>query len=346
MQFKKSDLSEVLNKLSPGIDKDGLIEGCENLIFSEDLIVSYNDQICSVVAFKTGIKASVPAIQLIQAIKFCSEEIDLSLKKDVLHVKSGDLHYKFASKKETAAFEYVEAVMGILEKAQDNFKELPGNFFAGIWDTVFSSSTKTNIMNDTSDCIKIGACIESTDKMRMSVFDLDSPISPAILIKSKSAKELQKFEELSHYYIGENWVVFSNDLDSFFCIRIQQGLFPDLKAKVLDNIKVDDSKAIPIDEKLKNKIMVVSPISDYAGFIKMETAGEKITISSEASIGSSKSELDIPGASFQALEKLLNPKFLKEAMDHGKELFLTDQAAVIRKQNFIHLFMYIVMTGE
>jgi hypothetical protein len=239
--MKREELLSAIKAVMLGVERSGTA-GTDFLLFDDDWIRSYKDEISISYPLVTGITTAVRAEELFKILSktYADEEVVLSLEKDgKLHVKIGKTTIKMNPLQKEQITHSLERAWGVQTDDLEWFF-LPGGFQDGMELCVFSAGV-TPALEVLAGVHFSGNRVISTDNYRVSVFNMDGEIAAKFTIPTKMVEGLiklnTKFETMS---ISRAWVHFANREGAIFSSRIMSGEYPiDRVMGIFEQMKFD-----------------------------------------------------------------------------------------------------------
>jgi hypothetical protein len=168
MTINVKDLKRVLEIVSAGVSTKPIIEQSGCIVFLNDRIVSYNDEVAVQVPYNTGITAAVPAEPLIALVNRCSQPtVDLELSEGRLWFKTKRYSPRIVVQEEvTLPFDQKFKPPEKFIKLQDSDEFCRAMAFCEITistDTQFMEFCGVHVASDAK-----GSFVESTDRYRVT----------------------------------------------------------------------------------------------------------------------------------------------------------------------------------
>ncbi len=327
MKIQKQDLVQKLEKVKPGLSPNDLIEGANSFLFTGKEIITFNDEICNRVEYKSEFKGTVLADPFFKIInKMKTDLIDITEQAGELLIKSKKTKVGIILNKE-GALPIDE--LGEFPKDKD-FKQLPDNFIQGLSLSSFCASTdqSTPILN----CVFVKDNeIQSTDSFRVFSFDLNSKSSksskdkmPPFLIPVNNISTLEKYN-IKYYSLRPAWIHFKTkeeenisirtyppdefpDINAIFDVKGERYIFPDKIQEILDKAIIFCDKDFDIDNH-----------------VTVQIKGKKLTVSSKSDYGWFKESTIIKDAG-NNIQFDTNPTFFKQILKKGTECIISKES--------------------
>jgi len=218
--MKTKELKKALEMVKPGLANQDMIEQTTSFAFTNDKVITYNDEISISYPLKSEIEGVVEASQLSAFLgKIKNEEIEIETSEKELIIKVGKAKAGFVLTKE---IKLPFAEIGKVQK----WKEIPKDFVQILKKVVGTCSA--DMLQPSINCVHINQSgfIEATNNftiLRYKVLDIKFA---TILIPASSVQAVIRFnpEKIS---VGEGWVHFINSDKAVLSCRIMEEVFPD-----------------------------------------------------------------------------------------------------------------------
>lgn len=327
MKINRQELIDILKAVKPGLANKEIIEQSTNLIFQNNKLVTYNDEIMVSHPIKLEVEGAVEASQLYTLLnKSKDEEINLSIEKESLLIRGKKFKAGLRITPEiTLPFKNV-----LIPR---HWNKLPEGFIDALKFCSFSAST--DMSKPVLACLHLHDYdIESCDNQRLTRYGMNNYTAPkSLLIPARAVSELINYPVIEYAYNG-NWahfrtknkVVFSSrvlndeypDLSKFIRMRGSKIIFPDLiesleRAEIFTNTEITKERIIELI--LENNSLLVKSEGDkgwYEEKYRMRYSGEKVQFK-------------------------INAQFLKEILVHLKEASISGDRLKFVGDNFVHI---------
>jgi len=335
MKIKRDELIDVLQKVRPGLAETERVEQATHFVFSDDEIITYNDQICVIYPFNSGLACSVPAAELYKVLmSVTADEIEIVLKDDKLKINAGKTKAAIVTQEGEVIFGYIETLG--LNKIK-SYRKLPEDFIEGMKMCHFSASRDMTDIRLTGLFVDDDAII-STDDLRISryIFANEKGLGVTFNIPAMAVEELIKFPVVK-FATNDLWAFFVTGDGIIFGARLLIKDFPDVEGYFkFSGIKVtlpeDFAKSVEIasimttGEVARDELIEVQVTRDV---IRCKGKGKRGWIENEMEMND---KLVSPDFSF-----LINPYFLLMILKHTREMIYGDNRAMFKAPNFNHI---------
>ena len=337
--MKTKVLLDAINRVLPGTNTKGMVDGTDMLVIINGEFTAYNDRISvSVFVDDPGldIECAVNAKDFKNVIKGIKEEdIDLSMADGILSIVSEKTEAEIPV---TLEIDNILDMIKQLDTADLQFKDLPDDFNVGL------SLTRFNVSEDYSDqnnlfCLYLkDGLIYSADNFRLSRYDMAGTTGITCLIPRNNLGELYAFGAVG-IALNKGWVHFLNDDDAIFSCRIVEGDYP-----VNENMFLtDEAKTIKLPNELQDTLEDVTSLYDEVmnshKSIKVHIDNDKLYCEIEREKIWLKKQLDLPEKDNPKVSFTLSSVFLGEILTFTKDLQITATQAIFQTEVFKHIIL-------
>lgn len=225
MILNTKDFYDTLKQLEPAIASKEIIDGATDIIFYDNKIFTFNDQILCLVPFDHNLNIAIPAIvddgskrtnsdgfvKFISKLK--SKEIELTQNENQINVRAGNIDVDLNIRNDVE-------VMNIVEKLDipEKFKSLPSDFLEGI------KKCQKNLLNiseniDSQNYIVINQNeILTANRKCIGYYKMDSFIDEILMILPEVCKKMSNYN-IVFYATNNAWVFFKDEADFIFAYR-------------------------------------------------------------------------------------------------------------------------------
>lgn len=336
MKINKCKLQEVIQKVKPGISKKKIMEQAGHLIFSNNEIATFNDQICIMHPFECEYSFSVEESEFTKILDGMTEsEFELSYIDDCIKVKSKSTKASLSTLiGEEAKIEHLVESLKKESEETNFFKPLPKEFINGVYLCAFSANK--DIATGVRACVAIkGDTIASTDNIRVSMYVMDASVEEFLLLPAKAALELIKYAVIE-YGVTENWAYFRTEDGMIFCCKTMKGDYP---LALIESVIEDVESKMVFPDELKEMVNSIASLAegdlDINKMIKVSVGKGLIVVKAEKERGWIEKTMDFEykGDSFSFS---INPIFFAQILHHATGFVLLDQKAQFASENFYH----------
>jgi DNA polymerase III sliding clamp (beta) subunit (PCNA family) len=348
----REELIKALQMVIPATSKgDSLLSGTDVLVFSEDVIQTYNAHLSISYPIDIGVEGAVKAAELTKIISKMTGE-NITIKKDEKMTFSSDETELEMALVETSVRDLAAALdLESLEwyslpkpAGEDEEDEVEPEFLQGLRLCLFSVSknpshgTLTGVHVEETDII-------STDNFRASFFQMENPM-PAFTIPGGSAAELLKIPDLESFSVSNSWVHFQNSEGVIFSAKTFVTEYPSEAVKGLfPQTFPEDHFSIPkgLDKSLERTSLLSYSSDTGQSYVTLYREGEYLVCKGEKEYGSIKDKIQAAPKEWpEGIEISINPQFLKDIMSRSRKFHITDNKLVVFGEgNFYHLMASI-----
>jgi hypothetical protein len=208
MEINRNILIGLVKNLRPGIADKEIIEQSTHIIFNQDCICSYNDEIFVSIPLDCKFSGTVDADLLLRIVSKFEEEqikVEVNPNKNKLDIYGDINSASIALVIDSTIFAHIAEVRKDYEKA--DWKTLPKDFQAALEMCSFSASKDRT--QGALCCLRIeGEDILSTDKFRIGWYVMESSINKKFLLEADHALQLSRYSILTEFWTGKSWAHF------------------------------------------------------------------------------------------------------------------------------------------
>lgn len=349
-ECRLEDLKQALDLIRPAVADKSIVEGMTHFIFGQDQdqwVAGYDDEMCALVILDDvrDLDLSVEAGRFYKLLSAGGDACSLVVEKDQLKVTSGQRE---------AGLNYMEPgevrkmVDGVLDDAEGDVYPMPKGFVEALALCSFYASKDMTLSDITGVRVK-GTTMLSTDKLRISRFDLEDDVEESelnFMVPATSAIKLLRYQDwLTHFQVTQKWLhMESKDGAVAVSIRLMSGDFPD---QIMDYFpkKKEQGFELPkeIVDALDASMLFLEDkfLSDKE--IKMSLQDGELTVSVQnQSAGWFTERVGVEGAKGE-FDIVTNPVFMKEILRHALEIipYPDKDMVMFRSGNFQHLISLV-----
>lgn len=334
MKIKRTDFLGALSEVRPGLSEKGVIEQTDHFILDGDYIRTYNDEIAISFPFQTGFCLAVKADEFFKLIsKINLEEFELNVKDGSLCISAGK----------------TEAVIVVVQEPKCpvvirscRWYALPKNFSEAVKFCSLSSGhdigSGLGVLNNL--WIK-DQYIISSDRFRVSKYEMDSKVTTEFLLPVSAAQGLAKYEPVS-YAVEDVWIHFKNQVGTVFSSRVVEGQYPEAVWELFTS----KGDVVPVPEGLSKSIDRAEIFSqevvggDDLIRLRVDSKIGKLFCRGEGSLGWIEEEFKIDYKKKDFEIKVL-PEHLIEILMYVKEMRVSEDKLYFSGPNFEHVISLI-----
>lgn len=335
--MNRENFLAAIKAINPGIATNSIVEQSDLVIFDENRLVSYNDEIAISYPFGIGYSGGVDANDLYKLLqKLPSNDIELFETEDEevtqFMIKSGTT---------TAGF-YVAKDIMIPDLGIDEIKtwhELPKMFLTGI--DLCMATASSDVTRGALVCVYIEKdIILSCDNYRATKFVMSEHLPDNIELKiSKQAIKGLVECEVKSFAITESWMHFQNEGGTIFSVRTTSSEYPN----VLGLFDVEGRK-ITLPEELKESLgraeVLATEDQSKNKIVEIIIADGKITCQSQGKTGWSKDVIDIVFKDTLPPVQI-TPSLLSYILDKTQEVIIGDKSFLFEAKGFSYVVSLI-----
>ena len=327
MTSHKHDRKELLSLLEaakPGLADKELVQQTTSFIFSNEKLITFNDEISVVTdsPFGSDVEGAVPAKECMEMLaRFNDKKVTVYSNESELRIEGKNKKIGIRLQQEIQA-----PITEVLEfENQDvEWGALPNNFNEIIDFVRFSVSTNTN--KPLFNCVHFDKdIVESCDNYRMTRYFLEMPhFEEGFLIHYQNVRALLNYPRLEYYCLDDNWAHFLDENGLRISCRYRDDSFPDVSA-----LMFEDGVPLTFPEGFRealsrSKVMVDTSHIDYEK-VDVTLDGNQIILESKNDSGWFKETLEHDHLPDIDITFTINPRFLDQVVKKmGRAYFRED----------------------
>jgi DNA polymerase III sliding clamp (beta) subunit (PCNA family) len=219
---KTQELKGVLEGAKPGLSSKESTAQAACFLLQEDGIHAYNDEIYTYHPIEIGVTGAVKAEELLTVINRAKDdEIQLSVGKGELELKGKRWKAGVVMEKEIR--------LPLPKIPKKGWNEVPQGFLKAL--RFCARSVETGSGMPVLSCIHFDKDrAESTDRFRISQFtfsDLSEDL-PSLLLHSRSAREVLRFQAPKEYTTPKGWLHLRSKSGAILSCRTNEGEYPEV----------------------------------------------------------------------------------------------------------------------
>jgi len=336
--MKRTDLLKALKTVMPGVDTKGVsLDGADTFVFSEDWIITYNNNVSVSLPFPVGGNFAVKADKFYTAIsKMGGEDIEFKVSESDVTLVCGVTTL-------TAPIIVGDTIKNIVDSvdlSSIEWKTIPDDFLSSVKSCLFSVAS-----NPTYESLQ-GICIEeknvfSSDNFRVTGVTMKEPM-PGFLMPSMGAKELLKLGEFKEYSISDSWAHFAGKDEVVFSVRLWNNDFPIEQIKGLFPSK-DLGNRYKFPDGLSQSLDRASTFSyeedgGSGGNISLSRVKDNLIVKGEKGGFKIEDKIKIDKKTFpDKFEVMLPYESLKDILNRTKEFYCCENFLYFEVSNFKHI---------
>jgi len=337
MKISKENLSNIIQKVMPAVEKKGIVEEMSHLAFDGAYVLTYNDKIAISYPLPEDfqLQCSVVATDFLSAVKAIrTKDVELEQLEDGLVVRGGKtvtLLPFFDEKKIAELHDSLD-----IPSIEDKFIDLPENFIDAIRTCKFSASDNVDHPKGMYAVAMLGDCVFATNGYQATLYPVVGVGTG--FIKKPFVDAIVNFAPVAAVFT-KSWLFFMNNDNAILSCRSL--LLADKFPKDLEKVFFDFEKGFKFKEVIDDELT------------SLETFGEGddksdktiiVTISKGKAILTGKSvrgemtvECEIEGYEGEEVQFSINPNYLKECIKMGGEMAADSRMICMKTLTFKHL---------
>ncbi len=225
--MKRSELLQAVKSTIIGIDKSGSPTGMDFIIFDENWVRGFNDELSISYPIITGIKGAVKAYELLKVLeKMEGENLRVSKEEDgKLLIKNAKTTLKMTQMEEDQLIQLQKQIIS-LNTDKIEWKPLPGGFMSGLKICLFAAGVAPELGVLAGVSFSDNRIL-STDNQRITIFTMEGDISEPFILPTAVVNGLRQFsEEFSGIDVTEAWIHFKGIDGGVVSVRKLLGEYP------------------------------------------------------------------------------------------------------------------------
>ena len=333
--MNREELLKAIERVKPGIAKNLTVEQSDFILFDEEYLASYNDEISISLPFTTGLRGGVKEAEFYKLLqKMAGKKFEMNLEGDQLQIKCG---------RTKAGFNFIREIQLPdlqLDGLDDSWQKLPEDFLEAL--SFCSFSAATDVSKGILTCLRVeGDTMLSCDDLRLTRYRMKEKIDSILNIPCSAATELIKYgpDEFAADIDGA-WIHFRNREDLIFSTRTVVGEYPevdeffDVKGSELNLPKT-------LKDMLERSEIMTGSDSTDGDDVRITIADNWVKCRGEGSAGwvEEKAKVDYSG------EKILfyvDPQFLTQIFDRTQAVVVSANKLLFTGDNFEHVIATVI----
>lgn len=329
--MKAADLKRSLELVRPGLARKELLEQSMSIIFRENHIFTFNDEVAVVAPLETGITGAVPSDPLYAFLGKLGEGAEIK-------VEAQENEFRFSSGRNRAGIRRDEDIKLPLDEEipePEEWTALPDKFLEALRRILFSCAGGGH--RPILTCVHITeAWMESCDGYRMTraQSQWNSDDNTSICIVGKNLGKLPQYSP-THFGSSSNWIQFKNKDGVRYAVRIVEGEYPDL-----NKFTEVEGEEIEFPTEMENALDWASIIVDSSvkstQKIDVSIGKGQCTVKGEGPEGWAEQSVRMKYSGkpiiFQA-----HPQMLKEMVKLARKITIGDKSVKIEAEDFVHI---------
>lgn len=356
--MKKVDLLKGIKAVLMGIDKSSAV-GSDFILFDENWVRSYKEDISVSFPLETGIRTAVRAEELYKVLsKMEAEEIDIKMTEEgKLQVKGGKTTLKMNPLQKEQITSSLERAWAVQTDGLEWFY-LPKDFQVGMELCSFSAGTGP-ALGPLAGVHFFENKVVSTDNYRVSVYTMLEAVSSSFTLPTKTVEGLLKIEEnFEIMALSKAWAHFSNDGGAIYSSRVLAGDYPSKKIiglfeamkfdMISDPLEFPKGLEAPLE---RAKILAGASGDGWESLSKVSLSYSKGTL--EIRAGKEAGEI-VDGVDWkkdhfdEGLEIRVQPDFFKKILGITRQFRLspTKKSLLFSSEKFNHIMVASLGSGK
>jgi len=329
MKITTNKFLEKLVTLKPALYTKGIIDQADHFLFTETEIISYNDRFSIRTPFQSSEKFSVPGQEFLNLIvNLKTDTFDLSVEENQVLVSAGNTRSGINIYR-GGLFDIVEDMF----TGKETWKKLSSDFNEAVFLCMFSISK--DVSRGWMSCLVVDkGKVLSSDDLRISQYNLKTPLDSTFLIPLSSTVELSKLPVIE-FSLNPSWIHF----------RTKDGVVFSSRLVLVDVPSADDyfnvtGDTLTLPDGLKEAVEGVSIFAegefDMDKRIEVFVQDGKVVCRGEKERGWIEKDVLFKYKG-KKLEFLVNPIFFSQILSKSTKIIVSKDAALFESGPFRHL---------
>lgn len=326
MQIKKSELLKALDIVKPGLASKDIIEQATSFAFSEDHVITFNNEICISYALEgLNITGAVKAEEFYKLLnKLKSDDLELVVEKNELLIHAGR-----AKAGLTFHADIKLPIQEIYSAKITKFKSLPNNFAEAC--LFAASACSSDLTKPILNCIHITTgFIEGSDGFRLAQHDCETDFET--IIPAKSIRVVANMNPVK-YCLTNGWCHFITESGAMISCRT---LYADEYPMTGNITKYVNGEKIALPKSTTDVIERAKVFKSSTQFINVTLATNRIRIKSQSETGWYEEELNMLYDG-KPLDFIISSYLLLDILTKTNVCIVTDRLLRFEGQNWIYL---------
>lgn len=257
--LQRKELLQALDAVKAGLAKEEIIEQSTHFVFMDEIIATYNNDICVIYPLLTQMKCSIDSTKLYGLVQGISDDETISMKmeKDRISIKTKNIRSTINCVEGSPINDYISSIRESLKSTKGmKWESLPKNFGDAVSACLFSVS-KNAVVEEAFHSIFVNKkYIISSDGLRISRYTMSKGVKESFLIPFSAATELIRYK-LTDYCCGDSWIHFKTEDNAYFNCRRIDSTFPET-----DKFFTINGKSVELPEALIDVVKNISVFTD------------------------------------------------------------------------------------
>jgi len=344
----REDFFDVLDLLRPGLSTKGIVDQSGDYLFGEDWIATYNDLVCVVANFPTGVSGSVSGSTLYKLFSGVQSSIgSVGMEATGKGLKFTSDKYGFSVPLKEADYTETGKTPGMHGRVKSllgrkmKVEPLPEGLVEALVLCSFYASRDMTMPALTGVFVS-GKDVVSSDRYRITLCKLKEEL-PSFNVPAYGVVHLSSKYNLTWFASDGDWVSFGGD-KLRYSVRLQDNkfdvdynkFFPKLKSSGDRNWSLPSQQLVAALDRSR-VLLSDQPLLEESVLLKIGKGSIECVVD-DRKTGSMVEEIDFDTSGSEVIEVSMNPLFLKEALKHDVKLvFVDDSRVMFQSEKFKHL---------
>lgn len=313
VRVNREELLAKLQSVQPGLSQHEIIEQSSCLVFHDNEVMTFNDEVACRAAIKLPLEGAVQAKPLLDLlVKMSNDEINLKMTEEELIVKGGTESAGIRAEKE------IMLAVDSIEKPE-KWNPLHENFNDAI-DIVSACAGRDESKFNTT-CVHLHPkWIEACDNYQATRYHMETGMDEPILVRRESIKHASALG-MTEFSVTTNWIHFRSASGLIMSCRRFSNDYPELtKVLAFEGEKATLPK--DISEAIEKAEIFSANNTDNDQVLVILQAG-KMWIEGTGAWGWYKKRWEMPSYTGKPIKFLIAPKLLSEISKRHNDCFIS-----------------------
>jgi len=332
-RINRTELVKALEKTKPGLASKEMIEQSSSFVFTNGMIVTYNDEISVTHPFEAlkDIEGAVKAEELHDLLeKMEDEEIEVDIVENEFRINGERVRAGLAIEKE------IKLPIKSNTKIK-KWQRLPNDFLEVLKFVMFSCSE--DMTKPVLTCVNVTPFyLEASDGFRVTRRNLSDKlsISHAFLLPKSSAEQVVRYDA-KNIYAEEEWVHFQTEDGVVLSCRVFSENYPDIESLGILNVQGIELRLPSKLSDVVERVAVFAKKQELLGAeVSVKIADKKFTVRGQSDYGWVEEECRI-NYNKDPIRFSTNPHFLKDIVTLTQKCTIGNEKMKFVGDGWVHV---------
>jgi len=331
--MKTSELRHALELVKPGLARKELLEQATSIIFKDDKVWTFNDEVAVVVPLKIGLIGAVPADPLYKLLAKLPPDGDLRIEEESPDQKQ---ELRFSCGRNRAGIRRDEEIRLPLDEEigePEGWQDLPEGFTKALDRVLFSCAQGGH--RPILTCVHItDNHIESCDGFRMTRIKIKA-VCDDICIVGKNLENLTDYSPIK-FGFSDNWIQFLNKDNVRYAVRMVEGDYPSLDQFIEFEGQDMEFPAEDVKKALDWAKVIADDSIKYKQNVDLSIQKGKLIVKGEGPDGWAEETLRLK-YNGPVMEFKTNPIMFQEMLELGGKIIVGKESLKIESDGYVHV---------